>query len=137
MSNTSSSTFNPRQDADSSLVHLPREPQEVHPRHQDGFRRPEEGQGQERPHHLPQGGHPISGGYHGVVCVCTKTLHLSIRRLLLPLYNRRRRLLSGVAGSIPFLKNILSALLIHKLSHFSMITVELGSTDIGADGLCT
>jgi cytochrome c2 len=33
-------------------VRIPREPQEVHPRHQDGFWWSQEGQGQERPDHL-------------------------------------------------------------------------------------
>lgn len=35
-----------------ALVHLPREPQEVHPRHQDGLRRSQEGEGQEGPHRV-------------------------------------------------------------------------------------
>lgn len=33
------------------IVRVPREPQEVHSRHEDGVRWPEEGQGQERPDH--------------------------------------------------------------------------------------
>lgn len=36
-----------------SPVRVPREPKEVHPRHQDGLRWSQEGQGQERPDHLP------------------------------------------------------------------------------------
>jgi hypothetical protein len=40
------------QDADFLLVRIPREPQEVHSRHQDGVRWIEEGQGPERPDYV-------------------------------------------------------------------------------------
>lgn len=43
----------------SPTVRVPREPQEVHPRHQDGLRWPEEGEGQERPDHVRLGDPPI------------------------------------------------------------------------------
>lgn len=35
-----------------STVRLPREPQEIHSRYQDGLWWSEEGQGEERPHHV-------------------------------------------------------------------------------------
>lgn len=47
-------------DANDSAVRVPREPKEVHSRHQNGLRRSQEGQGQERPDHLPQGGYRIN-----------------------------------------------------------------------------
>jgi hypothetical protein len=42
-----------------ATVRLPREPQKVHPRDQDGLCRNEEGQGAKRPHHVPEKGHQI------------------------------------------------------------------------------
>lgn len=43
--------------ADAIFFPVPRKPQEVHPRYQDGLRWSQEAQGQERPHHLLEGVH--------------------------------------------------------------------------------